>query len=96
MLEKISEKYTNSDYSSSNYAIDKNKQNQLIEKYKGIEGMNANFVETPYEFTAQMDFALADVQDNILSGLKTYRFFKFHEKADIVSFEMSAQGYVCK
>lgn len=96
MLEKIRETYTNKDYSDEKYAGDKNDYSKLVSQYRDIDGINANFVETPTEFTAQIDFALVEVQDNILSGLKQYRYFKYHEKADIVAFEMSAQGYVCK
>lgn len=95
MLEKIRETYTNKNSTSDSYETDKYKHNELINKYKTIEGINANFVETPNEFTAQLDFELAKVQDSELSKLKTYRFFKYHEKANIIAYEMPAQGYIC-
>lgn len=96
MLEKIRETYNNKDYTSETYASRKNEYQKLVTQYQGIDGMNANFVETPTEFTAQIDFALSDVQDNILSGLKQYRYFKYHENVDIIAFEMTSQAQVCK
>lgn len=95
MLEKIRETYTNKNSTSDSYETDKYKHNELINRYQKIEGMNANFVEIPNEFTAQVDFELAKVKDSDLSKLKTYRYFKYHEKANIIAYEMPAQGYIC-
>lgn len=95
MLEKIRETYTNKNSTSDSYEADKYKQGKLMETYDAIDGINANFVDSPNEFTAQVDFALADVKDSDLSKLKRYRYFKYHEKANIIAYEMPAQGYIC-
>jgi hypothetical protein len=38
---------------------------------------------------------LADVVDSSIANLRVYRFFKYHEKADIIAYEMPAMGYMC-
>ena len=95
LLEKIRETYNNKDYESASYAQDKNEQQAQINKFKEVQGINANFVETDTEFTAQVDFELAAIQDSALTNLKVYRFFKYHEKGNIIAYEMPAMGYTC-
>ena len=41
------------------------------------------------------DFDLRNVQDKDLSDLETYRFFKYNETKNVISFELEAQGYTC-
>ena len=95
MLEQIRETYTNSDYENENFSKLKSTKQTEINAYRKVEGINANFVETEQDFTAQVDFMLADVVDSSLQKLRVYRFFKYHEKADIVAYEMPAIGYMC-
>ena len=95
MLEQIRETYTNSDYESDNFSKLKTTKQTEINAYRKVQGMNANFVETEKEFTAQVDFMLADVVDSSIANLRVYRFFKYHEKADIIAYEMPAMGYMC-
>lgn len=95
MLKKIRETYNNKEYTSEGYQKDKSQKQSEIKRYQGVAGMNANFVETDTEFTAQLDFSLADVQASTLSTLQVYRFFKYHEQARVVAYEMPAMGYTC-
>ena len=95
LLEKIRETYNNKDYQSASYAASKNEQQSQINRFKEVQGINANFVETNTEFTAQIDFELSNVQDSALTNLKVYRFFKYHEKGNIIAYEMPAMGYTC-
>ena len=95
MLEQIRETYTNNEYEKENFSKLKSTKQTEINAYRKVEGMNANFVETEQDFTAQVDFMLADVVDSSLQNLRVYRFFKYHEKANIVAYEMPAMGYMC-
>jgi adenylosuccinate lyase len=95
MLKKIRETYNNKEYTTEGYQKDKSQKQSEIKRYQGVAGMNANFVETDTEFTAQLDFSLADVQASTLSTLQVYRFFKYHEQARVVAYEMPAMGYTC-
>lgn len=95
LLEKIRETYNNKDYQSENYQSLKIEQQSIINKYQEVQGINANFIETETEFTSQIDFELANVKDSALTNLKVYRFFKYHEKGDIIAYEMPAMGYSC-
>lgn len=95
MLEQIRETYTSSASEDKNYDRIKSKKQSEINAYRKVEGINANFVETEQDFTAQVDFMLADVVDSSLANLRVYRFFKYHEKADVIAYEMPATGYMC-
>ena len=96
MLEQIRETYTNDKTTAADfYEKDKSNKQSEINAYRKVQGINANFVEPENEFTAQVDFMLADVVDSTLANLKVYRFFKYHEKVDIIAYEMPATGYMC-
>ena len=41
------------------------------------------------------EFDLKLIPDASLSTLQTYRFFKYKENKDIISFELEAQAYNC-
>lgn len=95
MLKKIRETYNNKEYTKEDYSKDKSQKSSEIKRYQGVAGMNANFVETETEFTAQLDFELSEVQASTLSTLQVYRFFKYHEQAKVIAYEMPAMGYTC-
>ncbi len=93
-LYKIKETYTelsNSGTFQTNKAIYKATSN----RYKQVEGLESTFIETEKYFTLLNEFELKEIPDATISLLKTYRFFKYNEKPDIVSFELEAQGYSC-
>lgn len=95
MLEKIRETYNDKDYQKDTFAKDKAEQIAFADRVSKVEGINANKIETETEYTIQIDFDLADVQDSALTNLKVYRFFKYHEKGNIIAYEMPAMGYTC-
>ena len=95
MLEKIRETYNNKDIASPSFATEKAEQISFADRVGQVNGINANKIETPNEFTIQIDFELSDVQDSALTNLKVYRYFKYHEKGNIIAYEMPAMGYTC-
>ncbi len=94
-LAKIKEVYREEFDKSTAYTTHKNKQLALHEKYESVPNFDSNFVETNSYFTLVNEFTLADVPDNSLSQLKTYRYFKYNTPKDVVNFEIEAQGYFC-
>ena len=94
-LAKIKEVYKEEFEKSSNYNSHKQTQKNLQEKYEAIPNFDSNFIETNSYFTLVNEFNLSEIPDNSLSGLKTYRYFKYNTPKDVVNFEIEAQGYFC-
>ena len=80
---------------SFNFETNKTTYKELSNKYKSVENFSSIFVETDEEFSMINEFDLKTISDATLSGLQTYKFFKYKESKDVVSFEMKAQGYTC-
>jgi hypothetical protein len=95
MLEKIRETFNNKDYTSATFAAEKADHVEFKERVEEVQGIDANIIETDTEYTVQIDFELSEVQDSALTNLKVYRYFKYHEKGNIIAYEMPAMGYTC-
>lgn len=95
-LSKIKETYKESRDNSLNYNSNLETYRSTSNRYKEIEGFQSTFVETGNDFEMLNEFNLKDIQDITLTNLHVYRFFKYNENKDIVSFEMEAQGYQCR
>lgn len=65
------------------------------EKYKKINNLSSIFIETDEYYQMVNEFDLKLIPDASLSTLQTYRFFKYKENKDIISFELEAQAYNC-
>ena len=78
-----------------NYTLELLNYQAIVNTYKQVPEMNATLVENPTNFKLVNEFKLADIQDNTLSNLKVYKYFRFRETVDIVAFEMEARGYTC-
>lgn len=94
-LAKIKETYKATRDETKNYEELKNSKKAESEKYNKIENLTSTFVETNTDFIMVTDFDLRNVQDKDLSDLETYRFFKYNETKNVISFELEAQGYTC-
>ena len=94
-LAKIKEVYREDFAENEAYEQHKSYQQKLHKKYEAVPNFDSNFIETGSYFTLVNEFNLAEVPDNALSNLKTYRFFKYNASKDVVNFEIEAQGYEC-
>lgn len=96
-LIKIYEVYkeNSNDANSYNFELNKSSYKLLSNKYKSVENFSSIFVETDEEFSMINEFDLKTIPDATLTGLQTYRFFKYKESKNVVAFEMKAQGYLC-
>lgn len=95
-LSKIKETYSTTT-DDVNYESDKETYQELFTKLNSISGINSVFVENQGNAGFKMvnSFELKNVQDTSLANLEIYRFFKYNEDVNTVSFEMEAQGYTC-
>lgn len=96
-LVQIYEIYKENSQDSLSYNFDLNKSSYklLSNKYKSVANFSSIFVETEEEFSMINEFNLKEIPDATLSGLQTYKFFKYKESKNVVAFEMKAQGYLC-
>jgi len=94
-LQKISEVYTVTKSSNNNYQTLKEQYKTLYNKYNQIENFTSLFIETDTDFEIHNEIDLKEIPDQTISNLKTYKFFKYNETPEIVSFEIEAQGYTC-
>lgn len=81
--------------SYSNYETNKQMYKEYSNKYKTISNLSSIFIETDEYYQMVNEFDLKLIQDASLSQLQTYRFFKYKESKDIISFELEAQAYIC-
>ncbi len=94
-LVKLVETYTETMEGSSAYENDKAAYKILSDSYKRVNNFSSTFVETNTRFTMINEFNHRDIADATLANLKTYKFFKYNENINTVSFELEAQGYTC-
>lgn len=94
-LAKISETYKEETANNSSYETNKAYYKALSNRYKAVNGLNSTFIETNTDFTMLNSFELKNITDYDISRLQTYKFFKYNETKEIVSFELEAQGYLC-
>ena len=95
-LIKIKETFKETQANSKTYINDKDKYRALSEKYKQIDNFTSTFVETNTDFTMLNEIELKDIPDKTMSDLKVYRYFKYSENINTISFEIEAQGYTCR
>lgn len=93
-LAKIKEVYTERS-DSGTFQVNKAIYKSTSARYKQVEGLSSTFVESSTYFTLKNEFELKEIPDATISLLKTYRFFKYNEKPEVISFELEAQGYSC-
>lgn len=94
-LIKIRETYHEEQGSTPNYNSNKTAHNNEHERLDKVEGIDSTFVETITNYTLINEIELSGIPDKTLSDLKVYRFFKYSETKQAVSFELQAQGYSC-
>lgn len=94
-LSKIKETYKEESKNNPNYQENLLKYKVLSQEYKKIPNFQSTFVEYATSFTMINNFSHKDIEDKTLSDLKTYKFFKYNETKEVVSFEIEAQGYNC-
>lgn len=94
-LAKLKETYTETLESNKDYEKNKTTYEKLSQSYKTINNFNSNFIVTNDYFTMINEFIYKDIADATLSNLKTYKFFRYNEDKNVVSFELEAQGYTC-
>lgn len=94
-LQKINEVYKVTKSSNNNYQSLKDQYKSLYNKYNQIDNFTSLFIETDTDFEIRNEINLKDISDQTISNLKTYKFFKYNETPEIVSFEIEAQGYTC-
>ena len=94
-LVKINDVYQENKINNVNYEADKTKYKSLSDKYKTVPNFNSIFIETNVDFQMINEFELKDITDSQISSLQTYRFFKYNETKDIISFELESQAYTC-
>lgn len=94
-LNSLKETYTEERDSSTTYNDDLIKYRNLSLDYKKIENFQSTFVEDSTSFSMINSFNHKDISDATLYNLKTYKFFKYNESKEVVSFELEAQGYTC-
>ncbi len=95
-LIKIKETFKETQANSKTYVNDKDTYRALSNKYKQIDNFQSTFVETNTDFTMLNEIELKDIPDKTLSDLKVYRYFKYSEDINTISFEIKAQGYTCR
>lgn len=94
-LVKFKETYHDTLESNTNFLSDLRKYNGISNDYKKIENFNSTFIETSTYFTMINEFEYKSIPDVTLSSLKQYKFFRYNETKEVVSFELEAQGYKC-
>ncbi len=94
-LVKVRETYHDTLETNTNFLSDLRNFNNISNEYKKIENFNSTFVETSTYFTMINEFEYRSIPDATLSSLKQYRFFRYNESKEVVSFELEAQGYRC-
>lgn len=94
-LSKLKETYTEKLENSRNYEGTKAAYKNLSNSYKRVNNFTSTFVEANTYFTMINEFTHKDISDATLFNLKTYKFFRYNESKDVVSFELGAQGYTC-
>ena len=95
LLNKIEEsyKYTNN---IENFETQKEKIYKTNAKYKEIEGIESNYIETKEEIELINKYSLSDITDKDLQKLKKLELFRYNQKLDVVNFESIARGYSCQ
>lgn len=94
-LVKIHDEYKESKDSNSNYNANKNKYKELSERYKKVPNFSSVFIETDVDFQMINEIELSKITEAQLTEISTYRFFKYNESKDIISFELESQAYTC-
>lgn len=94
-LASLKETYSEERDSSTEYENDLNKYRNLSSNYKKINNFQSTLVEDSTSFTMINTINHKEIPDATLSNLKTYKFFKYNETKEVVSFELEAQGYTC-
>lgn len=102
-LVKIRETYSET-LSTENVQYEQHKKTYeaLSAKYNAIDNFESIFVDrhaedenVPKTFEMINTIDLANIPAKTLSNLRTYKFYSYNEKADVVSFETEALGYSC-
>lgn len=94
-LHKVYDEYQETRENNPLYEQHRNKYQSESDNYKKVEALSSTFIETETDFRLINEFELKNITDVTMSKLRTYRFFKYKENINIVSFEMEAQGYTC-
>ena len=95
-LVKIKETYREEDNEkNTTYEADKEKYQNLTERYKKINSFTSIFIESQSEFQQVNEIDLHTATDNDIIALKTYRFFSYRAHKNTVALEIQAQGYTC-
>lgn len=80
---------------SYTYETNKAMYKEYSNKYKTVNNLSSIFIETEEYYQMVNEFDLKLIPDASLSQLQTYRFFKYKEDKDTISFELEAQAYIC-
>ena len=94
-LQKIKDVYKEEAADNNNFETNKETYKNLSNKFKQVNGFSSIFVENVEYFEMINEFELKLISDVSIANLRTYRFFKYKEYKDVVSFELEAQGYTC-
>lgn len=94
-LVKLKETITETVDNSRSYENNKAAYRNLSNSYKKVDNFTSTFVEANTYFTMINEFNHRDIADVTLANLKTYKFFRYNEVINTVSFELEAQGYTC-
>lgn len=63
---------------------------------KAIEGIESDVIETAQSgFNVKTSLELKNIKGSDLTKLRTYKYFMYHEKSKIVSYEITSLGYTC-
>ena len=92
---KLSEEQLEYKANNANYEKNKATHSSDSKRYQQIKEINSVFIETDEYFRMLNDIELGKINDVTMSKIKTYRFFKYKESVDVISFELEAQGYNC-
>lgn len=94
-LMKLSEEQLEYKANNANYEKNKTIHSSDSKRYQQIKEINSVFIETDEYYRMLNDIDLGKINDVTMSKIKTYRFFKYKERVDVISFELEAQGYNC-
>lgn len=94
-LASLKETFTEERDNTTSYNADLINYRNLSLDYKKIENFQSTFIEDSTSFTMINTINHKDIPDATLYNLKTYKFFKYNESKEVVSFELEAQGYTC-
>ena len=94
-LVKIYDVYKETLNQSKDYASSKAKYQSLSEKYKTVPNFSSIFIETNEDFQMINEFELSKITEAQLAELNTFRFFRYGESKDVISFELESQAYTC-